>query len=123
MLQTKLRIFKSRSICPKDLTYNYCALDPTEKNSNICNGDSGGPLMYFNQGKWYLFGITSYVFADQATEKCLNNFASYFTKVPVYINWIEKNTGVKSFANKTACKKTVSKKILIFLLFLTLTFI
>ena len=48
-------------------------------------GDSGGPLMYFTNNRWFVYGINSY----GLTSNCDTNFPSFFAKVPLYIEWIE----------------------------------
>lgn len=65
---------------------NYCAIDESTDKSNVCFGDSGGPLMFIKDNKWYLYGVTSFVLTEQ--EKCNNRLPSYFVRVPAYINWI-----------------------------------
>lgn len=91
--------------CRTQLVFNYCALDPTSRNSNVCFGDSGGPLMYFFNQTWYLYGIASSVSAPKGQEnKCLNELPSYFVKVPVFIDWINKNMLSKSLTFKLSNK-------------------
>ena len=82
----------------------YCAFDPTPRESTICAGDSGGPLMFFSQGKWILFGVTSFGFGTEEI-KCLNNQSAYFTKIPKYIDWINE----KMQLNGTDSKNMASK--------------
>lgn len=84
-----MQIYDNSTICPINPIFHYCAFDPTENESNVCFGDSGGPLMYSLNGNWYLYGITSFVFVDKQ-RRCLNNQSSYFTKVPRYIDWINR---------------------------------
>lgn len=66
---------------------NYCAKDVSEtKPSNICFGDSGGPMMFFKDGKYYLYGITSYMFYN--SNGCVPEEPSYYTQIPNYLDWI-----------------------------------
>ncbi|RMZ99736.1 chymotrypsin-like elastase family member 2A, partial [Brachionus plicatilis] len=87
LYQTTMQIYENSTICRITPKLHYCAWDPSQKESNVCFGDSGGPLMYSSEGNWYLYGITSFVFANKDRE-CLNNLSSFFTKVPRYIDWI-----------------------------------
>ncbi|KAJ8916289.1 hypothetical protein NQ315_016430 [Exocentrus adspersus] len=51
-----------------------------------CNGDSGGPLVTDN----VLIGVVSYGAAG-----CLAGYPSAFSRVTSYLDWIERNTGIK----------------------------
>jgi len=48
-----------------------------------CQGDSGGSLLYFTNGRWYSAGVVSYAIGcgQQA-------FPTVFTKTAAYIGWI-----------------------------------
>ena len=86
--QTKLKIIDGDERCVQALgkyeeSRIYCAHDIV-RQSNICMGDSGGPLMYYSGGKWYLYGLTSFLSA--LNDRCLNTEPSFFTKVPIYVN-------------------------------------
>ncbi|RNA06673.1 transmembrane protease serine 11D [Brachionus plicatilis] len=65
----------------------YCAKDLSEKQSNVCYGDSGGPLLRFENNKWVLYGVTSFTFAD-SSNNCINTAPSFYTMVPRYSSWI-----------------------------------
>lgn len=55
----------------------------------VCNGDSGGPLQYQKNGKYYLLGATSFGVG------CANkNFPAVFSRVPFYADYITEKTGV-----------------------------
>ncbi|CAF0976479.1 unnamed protein product [Brachionus calyciflorus] len=73
----------------------YCTLGKQTSNyPNVCSGDSGGPLMYLINGKWFLYGITSHVLFNKT---CLNNLPSFFTIVPSFLKWInQSSTGENS---------------------------
>lgn len=76
---TNMPLFKSNIM--------YCAKHQNE-NSNICYGDSGGPLMQINNNnKWYIHGITSTALAFQ-NYSCNPQKPSYYTKVSSYSEWI-----------------------------------
>ena len=67
----------------------FCAKDLSGRQSNVCFGDSGGPLLRFENNKWTLYGVTSFAFADE-NNNCLNNAPSFYTMVPRYSSWINK---------------------------------
>ncbi|RNA41910.1 Chymotrypsinogen B [Brachionus plicatilis] len=90
LFQTTMQIYENSTICPIIPNLHYCAFDASSKESNTCFGDSGGPLMYSSNGKWYLYGLTSFGFTD-SSGNCLNTRSSYFTKVPRYLEWISAN--------------------------------
>ena len=52
--------------------------------TNVCNGDSGGPLIFYKDAVPYLVGITSY-----GESSCRSSFPSVFTKISEYLSWIE----------------------------------
>lgn len=66
----------------------YCVKDLSENNSNVCFGDSGGPLLSFEQNKWTYYGITSFVFVD-SEGNCLNTAPSFFAMIPRLSNWLD----------------------------------
>lgn len=67
----------------------YCAKDLSGRQSNVCFGDSGGPLLIFEKNRWILFGVTSFSFADE-NNNCINSAPSFYTMVPRYSSWINK---------------------------------
>lgn len=71
----------------------YCAASySSDHSSNLCYGDSGGPLLFRSgSGPWYLYGISSMALA-YSNYSCNVEKPSYYTKVPYYIPWILKNT-------------------------------
>lgn len=86
-------------------SFVYCALDPTPRKSNICFGDSGGPLMFNLDDKWFLYGTSSFVTVHPNNFSCANSDASFFVMIPNYIDWIN------SFINQiqTTTTTTTSK--------------
>lgn len=86
--QTHITVFESLADCNKSTSFNpainFCAFNSI--NSNICFGDSGGPLIYFNGTKWLIHGVSSYIIGNP--NMCEPKYPSYFTKVPNYLNWI-----------------------------------
>lgn len=56
--------------------------------TDVCKGDSGGPLMVIHANKYYLTGLTSF----KSTTVCgVENIPSIFTRVEKYISWILDN--------------------------------
>uniref|UniRef100_A0A182RWL1 CLIP domain-containing serine protease n=1 Tax=Anopheles funestus TaxID=62324 RepID=A0A182RWL1_ANOFN len=54
------------------------------RGQDTCHGDSGGPLMVFSEGAWYLAGITSFGWPRCGKE----NFPGVYTNVSHYLGWI-----------------------------------
>lgn len=54
-----------------------------DTNRGICYGDTGGPLMLNEMGKWVLVGISSFV-----PKPCFQGAAG-FTRVSAYLQWIK----------------------------------
>lgn len=65
----------------------YCVKDTSQNNSNVCFGDSGGPMLRFEQNKWAYYGVTSFVFVD-SDRNCLNTAPSFFVMIPRLSNWL-----------------------------------
>ena len=80
------------SIRDYDPNLIYCAVDPiAAEDANACNGDSGSPLFIQVDNRWYAYGITSYITGKtEANDQtiCLPNDPSYYTKIPLFIDWI-----------------------------------
>eukprot|EP01083_Nonionella_stella_P070335 188126_1 len=61
-------------------------------NTDICTGDSGGPLFRINDGTVEIVGIASYVMSmdDNGFDRCnsLQPTPSFFTSVAHYVDWI-----------------------------------
>lgn len=87
LMQTRIDIFAS-SKCPYS-NFNeqqqICAGGSGLGGTGICSGDSGGPLIQPINGKWVLFGITSFSHRDQCAHP---QYADGFTRVKFYRNWI-----------------------------------
>ena len=62
-----------------------CAGNSTAK-VDVCNGDSGGPLTYFNGTHNVLVGVTSFAFGFCDTE-----YYNGFARVTHEIEWIKNN--------------------------------
>lgn len=59
--------------------------------SDACEGDSGGPLMRFEQGegipRYFLIGVVSF----GPTQCGFSGIPSVFTKITNYVEWITKH--------------------------------
>lgn len=64
---------------------HICANGPT---SGVCNGDSGGPLMYSSAGKYFQVAIVSYGSSNCADTR----FPAAFTRTSGYLEWIFSTT-------------------------------
>ena len=62
----------------------FCAGVP-EGGKDTCYGDSGGPLMMFNDGQWHLIGVTSY-----GSNCAFPGFAGVYTRVTSFSSFIQK---------------------------------
>lgn len=88
--QVILTVFaEKKSTC--DDPKKYCAYKRASKNSNVCWHDLGAPLMFFDDSKWYVYGITSSFGVDPLTKQCTPSSPSYYTIVPNYLGWIGYN--------------------------------
>ncbi|KAM0727255.1 Modular serine protease [Formica fusca] len=76
----------------KYLTYtSFCA--GWTNGTGVCNGDSGGGLVLLqtlNSSIWEVHGVVSVSPRRLGTSICNPNFYTVFTKVSIYINWINK---------------------------------
>ena len=57
--------------------------------TSVCNGDSGGGLVFKQNNRWYLRGIVSVGAALQNTLKCDPNHYAVFTDVAKFLKWIK----------------------------------
>nr|XP_046488012.1 uncharacterized protein LOC124221770 [Neodiprion pinetum] len=59
--------------------------------TDACEGDSGGGLVFENDGKWYVMGVLSTSFRPSSGDgTCNGNATSLYTKVPSHMSWIRK---------------------------------
>ena len=64
-----------------------CAVERNPVNGtdqDTCRGDSGGPLIFQQDGRTWLVGVTSY-----GTERCASGVPAVYTRVSAYLGWIE----------------------------------
>lgn len=68
---------------------NLRLLTGNKDGTGPCNGDSGGGLYFFLEGKWHIRGVVSNSLPDKETdEECgLRDFVVY-TDVSKYSDWI-----------------------------------
>lgn len=60
--------------------------------SSVCDGDSGGGLVFNDQGLWYLRGVVSVGIGSvlsQGTRSCDSSLYSLYTKISSHISWIQ----------------------------------
>ncbi|XP_065365947.1 brachyurin-like [Calliphora vicina] len=69
---------------------NICGNAENDSNTSICNGDSGGALVWKNEANSFVqIGINSFM----AVNKCSENFPSGFTRLSSYSGFIQNITG------------------------------
>lgn len=97
LFQSKLTI-KNTESCLGRVSLNYCALDTSNRVANICYGDLGGPMAYYLNGKFYLYGLYSYtMFIPNQAKICHSKNPLFFTILPNYLNWIKDNISKEYF--------------------------
>ena len=81
--------------CVQDYSYNVCTttLLFTDLATNTCFGDSGGPLLARDGGRFYQIGITSRS-PDIVTRAPTCYDGTIFEKVASHLNWISSVTGI-----------------------------
>lgn len=70
--------------------YTFCA--GNNDGSSVCNGDSGGGMVFkLDDGSWYLRGIVSLSVATPNDNRCDPNSYVIFTDVAQLLPWIKSN--------------------------------
>ena len=120
--QTQLIVINdTRCYDTVDLDKVYClfAAFSVTSISNVCVGDSGGPIMYNNNGRWFVYGIVSF---EQITPsgECDYTLPSYAVQVPKLLTWLNSNgiLPIKSNSSRLGTSFFM-RQILIFLIFLS----
>ena len=75
----KEKLFNTAQISIADS--QFCAT--SNEGIDVCRGDSGGPLFYKQNDKFYLQAITSFGTA------CGNSYPAIYTRVTKFLDWIE----------------------------------
>lgn len=72
-------------------TRSFCA--GFKHNNGICNGDSGGGLFIKIEGKYYIYGLSSFSNCKcvKETAKCELFDEGIFVNVAAYLKWIQNN--------------------------------
>ena len=97
--QTVLRVENDEKICDVSKYWKshavYCLIGDI-KNSTICYKDSGGPIMYYYQKRWYIMGIISHFSVDHNkikniffSHECSHENPSFSVKLDLYAEWIK----------------------------------
>ncbi|XP_052739190.1 serine protease gd isoform X6 [Bicyclus anynana] len=80
-----------------DRDYTYCAgyrdgsadeRTGTRKSTSVCNGDSGGGMVFEMQGSWYLRGLVSLSVARHNEYRCDPTHYVVFTDLAKFLPWI-----------------------------------
>ena len=88
---------KAGSIC-EDTYYDFYSSNQIcggDASTDVCSGDSGGPLTHTEAGDHTLIGLVSYGSADA----CASGTPSAFTRVSYYRSWIQSQIGEFSVAS------------------------
>ena len=74
--------------------------------------------MYYENKKWYLYGITSFGNINDTSYICRNSEPSFFTKVPLYLDYIDiiKEMFNDQYVNNGNIPKFTSSYLFIFLI-------
>ncbi|XP_044731355.1 brachyurin-like [Chrysoperla carnea] len=75
--------------CPVLYKTKICAI--AHGNENICKGDSGGSLTYYDEDRGpVIIGVTSVVM-----KHCKEGLPALFTRVSLFLNWIKHHSNVQ----------------------------
>jgi len=58
------------------------------QGTSVCNGDSGGGMVFQQDNIWYLRGLVSITVAKQGLRVCDTNHYVVFTDIANYLDWI-----------------------------------
>lgn len=65
---------------------NFCA--GYQNGTSVCNGDSGGAMVFQEGTVWYIRGIVSLAMKREKNDLCNNYQYVIFTDVARYLDWI-----------------------------------
>lgn len=66
---------------------NFCA--GYRNGTSVCNGDSGGGMIFQVRGLWFLRGVVSLSMKRDTKDLCNTSHYVIFTDVAKYLDWIE----------------------------------
>ncbi|XP_073948008.1 uncharacterized protein isoform X2 [Choristoneura fumiferana] len=69
--------------------YTYCA--GYKDGSSVCNGDSGGGMVFLMRNSWFLRGLVSLSVARQNEYRCDPTHYVVFTDLAKFLPWIRQN--------------------------------
>ncbi|XP_026313565.1 serine protease gd-like [Hyposmocoma kahamanoa] len=69
--------------------YTFCA--GYRDGTSVCNGDSGGGMVFNKQNRWYLRGLVSLSVARQNEYRCDPTHYVVFTDLAKFLPWIKQN--------------------------------
>lgn len=69
---------------------NFCA--GFRNGTSVCNGDSGGGMVFEEDGTWQLRGVVSISMKREDKDLCNTSHYVIFTDVAQYLPWIENET-------------------------------
>lgn len=70
---------------------NFCA--GFRNGTSVCNGDSGGGMIFQENGIWYIRGVVSLSMKRDNKDLCNTSHYVIFTDVAKYIDWVESESG------------------------------
>ncbi|XP_075983908.1 uncharacterized protein LOC142981710 isoform X2 [Anticarsia gemmatalis] len=70
-------------------SYTYCA--GFRDGTSVCNGDSGGGMVFKSSGTWYLRGLVSLSVARQNEYRCDPSHYVIFTDLAKFLPWLKNN--------------------------------
>lgn len=71
-----------------DVFFHYTA------GTNACFGDSGGPALYEQDGRWWVVGVLSALFGHRYEQQVCVGGGGYQIRPDVYADWIEERADV-----------------------------
>lgn len=92
--EVQLNIIKSENLCNKSKYWHighvYCQIDINYKSA-ACRADSGGPIMIYENNRWYIMAILSHIAINESkkTFDCDINLPSFSYPIHLSINWIK----------------------------------